>query len=187
MCRGFLVVGQLNNRLSSCAPFKERTMMRGEHDRVTGRPRETTPRRRHPADERPRRDSSLVRRDFASLAPRHPRRKSTAAPSSHERWNGSLYPWVLCVQAPFSSSSRIIISDAGFGTLEGRRRRSCLGVHKSEPDFQHLLQSRKTTVWNDFDYMYRRSLCMPPLSFCLSLHPSVSLSRSRRRRLLIFY
>lgn len=24
------------------------------------------------------------------------------------------------------------------------------GTHKNEPDFQHLLQSRKTAVWNDF-------------------------------------
>lgn len=62
------------------------------------------------------------------------------------------------------------------GTLEGRRRRSCLGVHKSEPDFQHLLQSRKTTVWNDFDYVYRRSLCMPPLSLSRFVPPFRSLA-----------
>ena len=58
-----------------------------------------------------------------------------------------------CLQPVLFSSFVSLFSMLGLvHSFKGRRRRRSSGgyTHKSEPDFQHLLQSRKTAVWNDF-------------------------------------
>ena len=62
------------------------------------------------------------------------------SPSSSPRSYHSFRCWVRYTR----SRVDVVVVD--------RRKGICIYIytHKSKPDFQHLLQSRKTTVWNDF-------------------------------------
>lgn len=146
---------QLNNRLSSCASFN--TFI-GQYCTITT----MYNKKRIEIDiKRDLRASNKFFEGIPVLA-RFATGPLEEVPPQKERSFPVFFLSLLDPYSSFSSLHSIIIFMLGsVHSFEGRHRRRSSGgyTHNSEPDFQHLLQSRKTTVWNDFGLVKALHMC----------------------------